>query len=178
MLEWTKGLHTEEDLWQLWLNSPSVKSFETGQISPHTFAQEFIKEFSLPVSTDTFIQTFVTWTTLPYTGGRKLMERLNGHFTTASLSNTNILHWTNLCKTQDIESLFHHNFPSHRMRIMKPDPTIFEVVLDRLETTPEETLFFDDTQANIDAALSLGIGAHQVCGVSELQEKLMELYIL
>lgn len=178
MLEWTRGLHTEEDLWRLWLASPSVEAFETGRIDPQTFAREFVDEFSLPVGPDTFIDAFVSWTTEPYPGGKELMERLNGTYQTASLSNTNTLHWSNLCQRLDIESLFQHNFPSYRLNLMKPDPAIFEVVLDELGVAPEQTHFFDDSMANIDAAKALGIQAHQVFGVDHLTTTLKELEVL
>jgi putative hydrolase of the HAD superfamily len=40
---------------------------------------------------------------------------------------------------------------------MKPDPAIFRYMLDDAGIAPEETLFLDDSSANIAAASDLGI---------------------
>ena len=178
MLAWTKGLHTEKELWNLWLHSRAVKSFETGRIPPDDFAAELIREFSLPVDVPTFLAAFISWTTQPFPGFKELMAGLNGGYLTASLSNTNELHWDNLCDSLGIDTLFHHNFPSHELGCMKPDKASFCHVLNTLGVAPEETLFFDDTSVNIDAARALGIRAHQVCGVDHLHQTLKELDIL
>lgn len=42
----------------------------------------------------------------------------------------------------------------------KSDPVFFEFVLKELNASPEEVLYFDDAQKNIDTALELGIPAY------------------
>ena len=46
---------------------------------------------------------------------------------------------------------------SHRMKKRKPDAEIFEQVLQEGNFRPEETLFLDDNQANVEGASKLGI---------------------
>lgn len=46
---------------------------------------------------------------------------------------------------------------SFEVGIMKPDPAIFRYMLDDAHILPEETLFLDDSPANIAAAAQLGI---------------------
>ena len=41
---------------------------------------------------------------------------------------------------------------------VKPEPRIYEILLDRYGLLPSETLFIDDRPANIDTARQLGIG--------------------
>ncbi|CDC98425.1 HAD family phosphatase [Alistipes sp. CAG:268] len=41
---------------------------------------------------------------------------------------------------------------------VKPEPRIYEILLDRYGLLPSETLFIDDRPANIDTARTLGIG--------------------
>ena len=50
-------------------------------------------------------------------------------------------------------------FLSFQMGVMKPDPRIFRMMLDDAGLVPEETLFIDDGQSNVDAACELGIKA-------------------
>jgi putative hydrolase of the HAD superfamily len=46
---------------------------------------------------------------------------------------------------------------SYQLKTAKPDPKIYLYVLEKLGTTPNETLFIDDRQQNVDAAVALGI---------------------
>lgn len=46
---------------------------------------------------------------------------------------------------------------SYRLRIAKPNPAIYRYALEQLAAAPEETLFIDDRQENVDAATALGI---------------------
>ena len=61
---------------------------------------------------------------------------------------------------------FEHN-------MAKPDPAIYRLTLDKLATRPEETLFIDDKQANIDAARALGMIAIQFSTIEKLREDLI-----
>ena len=40
---------------------------------------------------------------------------------------------------------------------VKPEPRIYEILLERYGLTPSETLFIDDREMNIEAAAALGI---------------------
>lgn len=48
-------------------------------------------------------------------------------------------------------------FTSYDLGLLKPDTAIFQKVLDKLNATPEQTLFLDDKKANVDAARLLGM---------------------
>ncbi len=62
---------------------------------------------------------------------------------------------------------------SFQPRIAKPDPAIYRLVLDRLGTRAEETLFLDDRLVNVDAALALGFRAIQFSTVERLRADLI-----
>ncbi|WP_375426269.1 HAD family hydrolase [uncultured Friedmanniella sp.] len=55
--------------------------------------------------------------------------------------------------------LFEAQFYSCEMGLAKPDPAYFHHVLDALGLQPEEALFMDDTEANVQSAAQLGIRA-------------------
>jgi putative hydrolase of the HAD superfamily len=63
---------------------------------------------------------------------------------------------------------------SYQHNMAKPDPAIYKLALDRLGTRPEETLFIDDKQPNIDAARALGIVPILFTSVERLREQLIE----
>ena len=42
-------------------------------------------------------------------------------------------------------------------KLCKPDPEIYKLLCDRYDLIPEECLFIDDRQVNVDAAISVGM---------------------
>lgn len=81
------------------------------------------------------------------------------------LSNTNpyIQEWADSAAFtpcgRPLSSYMDRLYLSFQMGVMKPDPRIFRMMLADACLQPDETLFIDDGQANVDAAISLGIHA-------------------
>lgn len=67
---------------------------------------------------------------------------------------------------------------SGRVGLVKPDPAIFELLLDRFGLDPERTLFVDDLPANVDAAERLGIKGHVFTDADSLRTGLSDLGLL
>lgn len=67
---------------------------------------------------------------------------------------------------------FEHVFVSARLGMVKPDPAIFQHVLDELGAPAEDVTFVDDRVANIEAAAQLGINALLFTGVDDLRAAL------
>ena len=59
-------------------------------------------------------------------------------------------------------------------RVTKPDPRIFEVLLDRFGLAPEATLFVDDSSDNVAAARRLGLDAVEFTGPEQLRRDLAD----
>jgi putative hydrolase of the HAD superfamily len=56
-------------------------------------------------------------------------------------------------------ALFDHVYASHLMGCVKPDPAFYRHILAAESTSPAETLFIDDMEANVAAAKVLGLEA-------------------
>ena len=56
-------------------------------------------------------------------------------------------------------SRFYHCTWSWELSLAKPEPEIYLKTAEALQTTPENILFFDDRQENVDAAIALGFHA-------------------
>jgi putative hydrolase of the HAD superfamily len=66
--------------------------------------------------------------------------------------------WMNAKKKRfDLEDIFEKIYSSGDIGLAKPDSKIFEYVLNDLNIKPEELLFVDNQQNNIDAARKIGI---------------------
>jgi 2-haloacid dehalogenase len=63
-------------------------------------------------------------------------------------------------------------------RVTKPDPAIFQLLLDRFGLDPTATVFVDDSAANVAAARRLGFDAIRFTGHEELRRELVARRLL
>lgn len=159
----------ETDINQLrrrWLSSPSVHAYEAGKITSDAFATDFVREWEPDLSPPAFLDVFGGWPKRPLPGARELIEQLGASWELACFSNTNALHWESVGRM--VQGWFGTELLSFRMGLAKPDPEAFEEASRRLEVDPTEILFFDDSKANVEAALGAGWTAVCVSGPREV----------
>lgn len=63
-------------------------------------------------------------------------------------------------------------------KLKKPDPAIYQLILDRYELEPAQTLFIDDNKRNIDAAGAMGIQTHHFTSSAAMAEALAALELV
>jgi epoxide hydrolase-like predicted phosphatase len=61
--------------------------------------------------------------------------------------------------------------------LLKPDPAIFELTLERMGVSAEEAIFVDDSRANVATAQQIGLHAIRFRGLSPLRKQLRDLGI-
>jgi 2-haloacid dehalogenase len=61
---------------------------------------------------------------------------------------------------------------SGEVRLLKPDPAIYWLALDRFRLKPSDALFVDDRQINVDGALAVGMAAHLFTDAADLRARL------
>ena len=100
-----------------------------------------------------------------------LVSRLKDNYKLGILSNTNEIHIDAVYKMlnqnfalENFDSLFNHVFLSHEMGLSKPSAEIYHTMVNQLGTKPERVVFFDDLEANVKGAASIGIHAVHVTG--------------
>jgi len=166
-LRWSS---TPEGILKRWTECPHTDEFERGKLSPSQWAERFIREWDVDLTPDDFLAKFTTWSRRVLPGARELLEELRSRYRLAALSNSNEL---------QIIELFEFAISSHQVGFCKPDPQIFHVALERADvSSPDAIVFFDDLAANVEAAKSTGLRAHQVRGVDELRERLISEALL
>ena len=176
--EWTEHKLNDNELWNLWITSPSVRAFETGRMTTEQFGAEIVKEMQLPVSGDTFIKVFSQWPSGLFSDVPDLISRLKENYTLACLSNSNELHWNRIMEEMAIKDLLDHHFSSHLIGKIKPDMDAFEHVLESLNCKPSDVLFVDDNEINVISVRTIGMCAHQVRGAKETQRLFEEIGVL
>jgi len=178
MLGWLSNRVSADEMWRMWLQSPSVRKFETGQIDADEFSVGVICEFGLAVEPQRFLQSFVEWPTGLYPGTLEMLARIPRSYRRAVLSNSNALHWPRVMIDMQLGPAFDIHFVSHLTGRIKPDADAFEHAVDSLDCAPRDVLFLDDNLLNTEAAKSIGMHAVRVRGLAEAQAVLTELGII
>ena len=106
------------------------------------------------------------------------LRELKKQYDIYMLSNTNPIMWHSRIAEEfrqegmEREDYFDGIVTSFEARSIKPDAKIFHTVIEQLGIKPEETLFLDDSQKNLDAAALLGFHTLLVTPGSEFFELL------
>jgi putative hydrolase of the HAD superfamily len=175
MLDWCPALQDIETLWRRWLDSPTVRRYETGAATRSAFAAAIVDEFALSITPEAFLAEFAWWPRRLFDGADELLAELALRYRLASVSNTNELHWERFEREWNLSSRFAANFPSYAVGRLKPDADYFEHVLATLDVAPERALFVDDNPVNVAAAARLGIRARRAVGPEGVRAVLREL---
>ena len=157
----------------------SVKRFEKGIIKASTFREEVKNYLNISIS-DAFFDEM--WNSMLYDIPERrinLVKQLKQNYHVYLLSNTNEIHYDMFVRDlqlrygyREFDNLFDKAFFSFALHLAKPDPDIYRFVLDSYDMLPEQTLFIDDTDENIESARSLGIHTLKV----EMGSRIVDLF--
>jgi len=103
------------------------------------------------------------------------IKSLKPRFKMAILSNISNPDWFKEYFAADELAIFDEIIVSSREGIIKPDPRIFHIALDKLGVRPEEAVFIDDRQKNVDAAQQLGIKSFLYQNYAQCRDELEKL---
>lgn len=109
------------------------------------------------------------------------LRELKKSYNIYMLSNTNSIMWHSRIAEEfrqeglEREDYFDGIVTSFEARSIKPDAKIFHTVIEKLGIKPEETLFLDDSQKNLDAAAELGFYTLLIAPGSEFFELLKSI---
>jgi len=108
----------------------------------------------------------------PVEGMEDLVRRVASKASLGLLSNTNPLHYETGCANLRVLQVIPNHFLSYKLRALKPEPLIFERVLQRLSLNPAEVLYIDDIEENLHAAEQFGFECHLFRERLTLEEEL------
>jgi putative hydrolase of the HAD superfamily len=168
------GLTAEQFDSRYWVDR---HAYDRGELSGIAYWQKFIADANLPL-TDQHVHELNDWDARMWTVINPRMiawhSALKAHgLKTGILSNMgdNVL--------ERIEAQFEwiNDFDvliwSYQYNLAKPEPEIYHLILEKLGTAPEETLFLDDKIENIEAARKLGIQALVFSTTDQLRQDLI-----
>jgi len=112
------------------------------------------------------------------------LRELRRRYKVFLLSNTNPIMWNSKIAAEfrqeglEIADYFDGVITSFEAKCAKPDEKIFHKFATQFDCLPEETLFIDDSQANLNAAARLGFHTLLVAQDEEFAEKLATWIVL
>ena len=160
------------------LGSGAHHAFERGDLTADEYAVAFLDEAGLALDPSEFLVEFAAWPGALMPGAAELLADIPASVVTATLSNTNPVHWTSEFNETEVIPLFGRHFPSYQLRLAKPNPAIFEHVVALLDLPAGRVAFLDDNQANVDSAAAVGLVAARVDGPASARAVLAGLNVV
>ena len=163
------GGHRDVDYRELIVSSPLLQLYETGKISESQFRQGMRELLVIDLSDDEFDRIWNAMLADIPLSRLELMSEVGKEYRTLILSNTNGIHERKFDEMvrevsggKIMKDFVDHAFYSHDIGFRKPDPEIYQYVIDQQQLVPSKTLFLDDRLDNVEAAREQGIHAMQV----------------
>lgn len=159
------GIGNFNEYYTLQTITPLFEKLEIGAIDPENFYNGFRELAKFPSLTNE--QIMYAWNALliDFPPERiQWLKNIKNRYSIYLLSNTNQIHYNafrEIYKQQigdgEFDSLFIKAYYSHNMGMRKPSKEIFETVLKNERLLAEETVFIDDSEANVLAAAAVGL---------------------
>ena len=112
-------------------------------------------------------------------GTRDIIEKLRENGFKLGLLSDHSREWIDHCNSKfDYHKLFHSTQYSFEVECCKTDKKTFELLLKKLGEKPENCLFIDDSEKNIDTAKSIGLNTIQFKNPEELRKELTTFSII
>ncbi len=174
------GINNPEEIIRLGHGSVMLKDHERGAITDEEFIQSLKKSAAASVGDSDLINA---WNSLLVDFPKDRIEWLTAlkkKYRLFLFSNTNGIHLTSFRKIYSnafnnayFDDHFEKAYYSHIVGISKPDLRAYELVISENNLLPAETLFIDDTLANVEAARQAGLQAlHLHPGITVLDLEL------
>lgn len=164
---------TFEEMSFLVAGSGLPRRYESGDIASEEFFQGIVDLCGLRVTEEEFLSAFVSiFTPIENTIG--LIRALSQSYRLGLLSNTNEWHFEHHIRVQDFFPLFDAVTLSYQVRTMKPAEAIYRESLRSIGLCPEECVFIDDREENVEGARRMNIHAIHYTGHEGLVSSLAE----
>ncbi|MBQ7570755.1 MAG: HAD family phosphatase [Bacteroidaceae bacterium] len=162
-----------------WEMREMMHAMDVGEMSADEFVALMLKAARPGTTRQNIVDAFNSIIRLPR-HRLEWLKQLRRNHRVYLLSNIGELHWTETCRLAheagtDVEECFDEVFLSYRLRMAKPDPRIFQHLIEATGIVPEETLYIDDLPDNIRAGQAAGLRAHKI-DCNALDEEIGNLF--
>ena len=170
------GIPVQEVIRELFENDFGL-SFEKGEVSPDEFYSQFKNTFKATLSYEYFIDV---WCKIfsPKKDMIDLVKSFKGRYPLYLISNINELHFEYLFKEyQEVFSLFNELILSFKVKSVKPEKKIYQVLKDTAGVGFEDIIYIDDRNDLITKAKDYSLQCLQFTSFNQLIKDLKNLGI-
>jgi len=115
----------------------------------------------------------------PVEGTHAIIEELHGRSVPLfAITNFGAEFWDGFRPTAPIFDVFTDIVVSGREKLVKPDPAIYALAVQRFGIDPASTIFIDDNLANIQSGRKFGLNGHHFTDAGRLRGELNKLGLL
>ncbi|PIQ25248.1 MAG: hypothetical protein COW63_19130 [Bacteroidetes bacterium CG18_big_fil_WC_8_21_14_2_50_41_14] len=174
------GLKDPEKLLTSGFMEDIAAKFERGIHTPEVFRTK-LRDFLQVDATDQ--QLDEAWNALLFDIPSEriaVIEQVKKHYLTLLLSNSNEIHYDLFVRDlqlrfgyREFDELFHKAYFSFDLHLSKPNPEVYEFVINQHDLDPGKTLFIDDREDNIEVAKQLGFKTYLL----QKPERVRDLFV-
>ena len=163
-------------VWEHFFISPTEKAYTRGEITSKQFYEFAKAAFRISLDYKTFRHYWndIFWEN---EGMEVILVSLKKNYPLYLISNTNEMHFEHIKKNFKTLRHFKKTFPSHEVGFRKPQPEIYQTVLEEIRFRPEETVFIDDVPKFVRGAKDVGMHAIRFRNKEQLTQDLRKLGI-
>lgn len=165
----------EDEIFQMFFDSPLTVSFGEGKISPLDFFAQVKKALDLKLDYAAFVPIWneIFFLTEENKKVYHLAKKLRENYRVALLSNVNVLHFEFIKERFPILDAFHSIITSFEAGVGKPHPLIYRKALDALAVSAGDAFYTDDRAELVEESRKLGIRGFVFTGVEQLIKDLL-----
>jgi HAD superfamily hydrolase (TIGR01509 family) len=153
----------------------AVQFYEKGSLTTYDWLEQLGEILDYEFQKDAIRRAFATILGDPIPEMDRIVERAAQNYTLALVSNTNPIHIALAEANVPSLSALQLRFLSYEMRALKPEPEYYVKLLRGLALAPDEILFIDDRQENVDAAQRHGMLGIVFHSPAQLRDDLLVL---
>ncbi len=150
--------------------------YALGLLSHEQIVSRFIKRKKLDISVEE-VNSIIQTEDIPVPGMQDLIKRLAENYSIALATNGGKEITRMKIEKSGILSYLSKVVASYRLRLLKPNTAFYKKMCEIIEAKPEECVFIDDDQPNVDAAHSVGMKGILFTDVPKLEAELKKLNI-
>jgi putative hydrolase of the HAD superfamily len=158
---------------------PTRGPYDQGLMTPEEYWTDFARRAGVTINEELVeelrLMDTAMWSRIDIEMTDWVEQLHKAGMTTALLSNMQHDMAAHARKQFDWLRHFDHQILSCELRLIKPDAAIFRRTIERIGVSPQETLFVDDREANVDTARAMGIRAIRFESTEQLRSELREM---
>ncbi|MDP2723794.1 MAG: HAD family phosphatase [Bacteroidales bacterium] len=174
------GFKNPERLLTLEFTEEIAAKFERGILTPEVFRNKLRAFLDVNVTDQ---QIDEAWNALLFDIPSEriaVIEQVKKNYLTLLLSNSNEIHYDLFVRDlqlrfgyREFDELFHKAYFSFDLHLSKPNPEVYEFVINQHDLDPGKTLLIDDREDNIEVAQNLGFKTYLL----QKPERVRDLFV-